>query len=196
MADPDIQKDLNQLASDLKQLEAEYNMFFAGRLPRPPWETRKRVEAVLKRWDRRRIETSGDRFRFQTIQARFASFADLWDRGLRAREEGRPGPFAAPPPKVRQKPAHDESHEPKVVHVAAFRDPVREVDKLTALYDSLMDARRGLGEDVVPFHRFAALVKDQVAKFREAGSPEVAFRVTVKDGKVNFTARALKGDEG
>jgi hypothetical protein len=195
VSDPDIQKDLNQLASDLKQLEAEYNMFFAGRLPRPPWETRKRVEAMLKRWDRRRIDSSGDRFRFQTIQSRFASFADLWDRGLRAREEGRPGPFAAPPPKAVRRPEKEESREPRVVHVAAFRDPVREVDKLTALYDSLMDARRGLGEDVVPFHRFAALVKDQVAKFREAGSPEVAFRVTLKDGKVNFTARALKKDD-
>jgi hypothetical protein len=195
VSDPDIQKDLNQLTSDLKQLEAEYNMFFAGRLPRPPWETRKRVEAMLKRWDRRRIESSGDRFRFQTIQARFASFSDLWDRGLRSREEGRPGPFAAPHPKAPRRPEKEETHEPKVVHVAAFRDPVREVDKLTALYDSLMDARRGLGEDVVPFHRFAALVKDQVAKFRESGSPEVAFRVTVKDGKVNFTARALKSDD-
>ena len=27
------------------------------------------------------------------MQARYATFADLWDRGLRAREEGRPGPF-------------------------------------------------------------------------------------------------------
>jgi hypothetical protein len=32
-----------------------------------------------------------------------------------------------------------------------------------------------------------------VNKLRQAGSPEVAFRVAVKDGKVNFTARALKG---
>jgi len=28
---------------------------------------------------------------------------------------------------------------------------------------------------------------------KEKGSPEVAFRVAVKDGKVNFTARALRG---
>ena len=37
------------------------------------------------------------------------------------------------------------------------------------------------------------LVKLQVKKLRETGSPEVAFRVAVKDGKVSFTARALKG---
>ena len=44
---------------------------------------------------------------------------------------------------------------------------MREMDKLHTLYDSLMDARREAGDDVVPFHRFAALVKDQVAKVRD-----------------------------
>jgi hypothetical protein len=191
-AEPDIARDLQQLATDLRQLEAEYNAFFAGRLPRPPWETRGRVEAVLKRWDRKRIDASVDRFRFQTIQSRFATFVDLWDRGLRAREEGRPGPFAQPLPKGggRDKAQPKES---RILHVTAFSDPMREMDKLEALYETLMDARRELGDDAVPFHKFAALVKNQVAQFRESGSPEVAFRVAVKDGKVNFTARGLKG---
>jgi hypothetical protein len=55
-----------------------------------------------------------------------------------------------------------------------------------------MDARRNTGEDVVPFHKFAALVKNQVSKLREAGSSEVAFRVAVKDGKVAFTVKGVK----
>jgi hypothetical protein len=187
----DVQRDLQTLEVELKRLEAEYNMFFSGRAPRPPWETRGRVEALVKRWDRGHIETAADRFRFQTLQSRFASFVDLWDRGQRAREEGRPGPFAQPPPKVLPKRA--EPAESKVLHVTAFTDPMREMDKLHSLYDTLMDARRQTGEDVVPFHKFAALVKDQVSKLRDTGSPEVAFRVAMKDGKVNFTVRGLKG---
>lgn len=187
----DIQQDLQTLATELRRLEAEYNGFFAGRLPRPPWETRGRVEALIKRWDRGRIDASVDRFRFQTLQARYATFVDLWDRGQRAREEGRPGPFALPP--LKQGPKKQEEPESKVLYVTAFRDPMREMDKLHGLYDSLMDARRQAGDDVVPFHRFAALVKDQVSKARESGSQEVAFRVAMKDGKVNFTVRALKG---
>lgn len=189
----DIQRDLQTLATELKRLEAEYNGFFAGRLPRPPWETRGRVAAIIKRWDRGQIDTSIDRFRFQTLQARYATFVDLWDRGQRAREEGRPGPFAQPAPRTPAK--KPEEPESRILHVTAFRDPMREMDKLHSLYDSLMDARRQAGEDVVPFHRFAALVKDQVGKAREAGSPEVAFRVAMKDGKVNFTVRGLKGVE-
>jgi hypothetical protein len=189
MADEtDVQKDLQDLAADLKRLEAEYNMFFAGRLPRPPWVTRNRVEAVIRRYDRGHIQTTGDRFRFETLQARFQTLADLWDRGLRAREEGRPGPFSQIAPKAKEKKKSDAN----LVHATAFKDPVREMDKLHALYDSLMDARRTHGEDVVPFHKFAALVKNQVTKLRDAGNAEVAFRVAVKDGKVAFTVRGLK----
>jgi hypothetical protein len=193
MPDPDdIKKDLMTLEADLKRLEAEYNMFFAGRLPRPPWETRGRVEALIKRWDRGYISGSGDRFRFEMLQTRFQKFTELWDRGLRAREEGRPGPFAQPPPKTRPKAPDADG---KVVHVAAFRDPANEMDKLHSLYDSLMAARRESGEGAVPFHKFAALVQDQVTKLKGSGTSEVAFRIVVKDGRVNFTVRGMKGGE-
>ena len=186
-----FEKDLQRLEADLKQLEAEYNMFFAGRLPKPPWETRSRVEAIVKQFDRAHMPNTGDRFRFTTLQSRFAAFIDLWDRGLRAREEGRPGPFAqqARGPVAPEK----KLPEDRILHVSSFTDPVREIDKLTDLYESLAEARREVGEAAPPFHKFAELVKNQVKKLKQSGSPEVAFRVAVKDGKVNFTARGLKG---
>jgi hypothetical protein len=186
----DIQRDLLALAADLKRLEAEYTMFFAGRLKRPPWETRGRVETTLKRWGRGQIPGTSDRFRFEMLQSRFQSLADLWDRALRAKEEGRPGPFAQPAQKTTTKKAEGDSN---VVHVTAFTDPVREIDKLHVLYDTLMDARRHAGDEVVPFHKFAALVSSQVTKLRKGGSAEVAFRVAVKEGRVNFTVRGMKG---
>jgi len=165
-------------------------MFFSGRLPKPPWETRARVESLVKQYDRAYIPNTGDRFRFSTLQSRFATFIDLWDRGMRAREEGRPGPF------MHQRAANEPDRkgpEDRILRVSSFRDPVREIDKLTDLYESLAEARREVGEDAPPFHKFADLVKNQVKKLRQSGSAEVAFRVAVKDGKVSFTARALKG---
>jgi len=187
----EIERGLQQIETDLKRLEAEYNMYFAGRLPKPPWETRSRLEAMVKKYDRSYIQNYGDRFRFQTLQSRFAAFIDLWDRGLRAREEGRPGPFAQKPRVVEEpKPKGPPDH---ILYVAAFQDPLREMDKLHELYDSLAEARREVGEDNVPFHKFADLVKNQVKKLKADGNAEVAFRVAVKGGKVNFTARALKG---
>ena len=189
----DVQKDLQLLAAGLKQLEAEYNMFFSGRIPRPPLETRSRITALVKKWDRAYIQSAADRFQFDGLQRRFQTFIELWDRGLRSREEGRAGPFALPPPREAPKP---KAPDQKIVHVTSFADPMRELDKLHTLYDSLMDARREAGDDVVPFHRFAALVKDQVTKVQSTGVPEVAFRVAMIDGKVNFTVRGKKGEEG
>jgi hypothetical protein len=185
----EVQRDLQILAAGLRQLEAEYNQYFSGRLQRPPWETRKRVETIVRKWDRGYIESAADRFQFETLQRRYRTLVDLWDRGLRAREEGRFGPFGMPPPKEIPRP----QSEHKVIHVTAFQDPMREMDKLHMLYDSLMDARREAGDDVVPFHRFAALVKEQVSKARDGGADEVAFRVAMIDGKVNFTIRPKKG---
>src|SRR3982750_3089994 len=94
----EVQKDLQALAAGPKQPEAEYNMFFSGRAKRPPLETRNRVAALVKKWDRGYIQSAADRFQFDTLQRRYQTFIDLWDRGLRSREEGRAGPFAHPPP--------------------------------------------------------------------------------------------------
>lgn len=183
---------LRSLEATLRRLEAEYNMFFAGRLPRPPWETRTAIDQRLKRLDRAASTegTSVERFRLQTIQARYQTLSDLWDRGLRAREEGRPGPFAQRRPRE-----ETEATEPddRVVYVITFVDPMDELDKLQDLYERLTDVRREIGETQVPFHRFASLVREQVKTLRERGAPEVAFRVAVQDGQVALTARGLKG---
>jgi hypothetical protein len=185
----DVGRELGVLEAELKRLEAEYNMFFAGRLPRPPWETRGRVNALVKRLDRTPLQSYGDRFRFSTLQSRFATFTDLWDRGLRAREEGRPGPFG------QQRPTADAAPRPadRILCVTSVRDPLQEMDKLHALYESLSEARRETGQDAVPFHKFVDLVRQQIGALTQKGSVEVAFRIAMKGGKVAFTARALRG---
>ena len=165
-------------------------MFFAGRLPRPPWETRGRVSAMVRRLDNAHIPNTGGKFRFNSLQSRFQTFSDLWDRGLKAREEGRPGPFANLKPPTEEKPKRPID---RIMHVTTFSDPLREMDKLQDLYESLAEARREVGEDAIPFHKFADLIKTQVNTMKKQGTPEVAFRVAVKGGKVAFTARAMKG---
>ena len=192
VAEPtDIERGLQVLETEIKRLEAEYNMYFSGRLAKPPWETRGRVDAMVKQLDRSFIQNYGDRFRFNTLQSRYASLVDLWDRGLRAREEGRAGPFAH-----RRTTSVDVQKRPedKVLGVAAFRDPTKEMDKLRELYESVAAARKAVGDEPVPFHRFADLVKSQVKKLKAPGT-EVTFRVAVKDGKVNFTAKAVKPEK-
>ena len=184
-----VARELTVLEAELRRLEAEYNMFFGGRLPRPPWETRSRVEGLVKKLDRTHISNYGERFRFGTLQSRFSTFVELWDRGLRAREEGRPGPFAPPRP---AEPRTRTSEDDRVLHVTTLRDPLRELDKLHELYDRFAQARKDTGREAIPFHQFAELVKTQVSSLKAKGSGEVALRVAVKSGKLALTARPLR----
>lgn len=190
----EIDRELATLEAELKRLEAEYNMYFAGRLPRPPWETRTRVEGMVKRLDRMHIANTGDRFRFSGLQARYAKFIDLWDRALRAREEGRAGPLThlrkPPPPQPAAKKEKD-----RVVHVTTVSDPGKDADKIRELYDNLADARRAAGQESIPYHKFAELVRTQVDVLKKKGSAEVDFRIAVKDGQVAFSARGTKKKE-
>ena len=185
-----IERELQQLEVDLKRLEAEYNMYFSGRLPKPPWETRKRVADLVTKYDRGIIANYGDRFRFTTLQSRFATFVDLWDRALGAKEEGRSSPLVHQRKDVPERP---QKPEDRILLVASFNNVIKEQDKLHDLYDSLLEARKAVGQEGIPFHKFAEIVKSQVKKLNDDGNAEVAFRVAVKDGKVAFTARALKG---
>lgn len=187
---PEPASALLALEGDLRQLEADYNAFFAGRAARPPVELRNGVEQSVRRLDRHRPSASVDRFRFSTLQSRFAVLCDLWDRGLRAREEGRPGPFSHLRPGT---PEDARRPADRILHVASFSDLAAEQDKLRDLYHAVVDGRRELGASQPPFHRFAELVKNQIAEMRQDGTPDVAFRVAITDGKLTFTARGLAG---
>jgi hypothetical protein len=199
----EFEQQLSQLEAEIKRLEAEYNMFFAGRLPRLPWETRARVDALVKRYDRMHIRNTAERFRFGTLQSRYAAFSDLWERSLKAREEGRgqrgrrSGAPTAPAAASATPPAERNAGGPppaRVVAVTAFRDPVAEAERLKDLYEHLSAARKEAGEKPVPFEAFKQVVRAQVSKLG-GGQSEVAFRVAVENGKVTLTAKALKGAE-
>jgi len=154
---PEPDRALQSREGDLRQLEADYNAFFAGRAARPPVELRAVVESTVRHLDRQRPPAAVDRFRFSTFQARFSVLCDLWDRGLRAREEGRPGPFSH----LRPSPV-EEARRPadRILHVATFSDLAAEQDKLRDLYHAVVDGRRELGASQPPYHRFAELVKN------------------------------------
>jgi hypothetical protein len=194
---------MSKLEAELKRLEAEYNMFFAGRLPRLPWETRARVDALVKHYDRMHIQNTAQRFRFGTLQARYVAFCELWERNLKAREEGRPQRGSRKPTPAVETPAPAASGRraakaakesgPQVVAVAAIRDPSKESERLQQLYEELSSARKKAGEQPLPYDRFAQVIRAQMNKLGSGGS-EVAFRVAVQGGKVTLTAKAMKDE--
>lgn len=197
MAPPksDFDKEMQHLEAEIRRLEAEYNMFFAGRLPRLPWETRTRVEALVKKHDRSFIRNTADRFRFESLQNKYAKFCELWERQLAQMEGGRPRRGGVKPPPEPPRPvAKAEQAQPSADRVVRFASTGADDDRVKELYDRLSEMKQAAGEAAIPMDRVAALVRAQVQKYAADGS-EVAFRVGVKDGKVSLTVKPVKAGE-
>ena len=193
----EFEQQMIYLEAEVRRLEAEFNMFFAGRLPRPPWETRAKVNALIKRHDQSFIRNTADRFRFESLQNRYQKFLELWERQMTNRELGRPimGKRASPPPPPKeneaQAPPKAEPPDPALVHFK--RDQGAAEDRVRQLHAQLTEAKKQAGESPVAIDRLAALVKAQVEKFKSEGQ-DVTFKVAVKDGKVSLTATPVKDE--
>ena len=210
-----------QLEAEIRRLEGEYNMYFAGRLPRPPFETKNRVTALVKKHDNSYIQNTADRFRFEGLQARFYKFIEIIDRQMTNRELGRatfgkrPPPAATPatstapagsaeaekeakgdpkaPAQTAQQAAAERGKE-AAEKVVKFNKADAGADaRVKELYEQLAAAKKQVGEQPVAYERVAALVKAQVSKFADDGT-NVAFKIALKDGKVSLTVKPEKGE--
>ncbi len=86
-------RELNDLDRGITALRIEYERFFGGELRRPPVPGRRSLEETLRKLGNAEMEKAAERFRLQTLQSRYNSFTELWDKRMQAREEGRTGPI-------------------------------------------------------------------------------------------------------
>jgi hypothetical protein len=195
-----IPEDLNQLETSIRQLQIEWEKFFAGMEKKAPLELKGRVEAMVRKYANAEIRNNGDRFRYQALTSRYASFAELWAKRMRAREEGRPAGLhgtraphvALPVPSaVTATPAAARSaggNEYRVQH------PEKDAAAVRDLYERFLEARRGTGEaGAVKFESFQKLISQQASRIlTEKGAKAVDFRLETKDGKVSLKAKPVK----
>jgi hypothetical protein len=87
-----IERELNDLERGITALRVDYERFFGGELKRPPVPARRAVEDALRKYGNAELDKAVERFRLQALQSRFNAFAELWEKRLQAREEGRTGP--------------------------------------------------------------------------------------------------------
>lgn len=147
-------------------------MYFAGRLRTPPWDTRRRVEDLVKQFDRAYIPNYGERFRFSTLQARAAKLAELWDRGMRAREEGRGGPLggrrSGPPPVTSEPPGQGEVSQPDDTGAAGRADSPVQPSESRASVSSPQASAGGAGVVHVQAFRDPAAEREKLRGLYES----------------------------
>ena len=185
---PTVEEQLARLEEDIRRLKVEFDIYFNGAAKRPPYDTKGRVETLIKRLADERTLSFAQRYHYNSLAARFSSFMQLWRRTMQEREEGR-GHGAR---RHAQKAAPETGPAPATFVCADARS---DVGTVRDLYQALVEARKKCGEssDDLPFSRFHRMVAEKSEALKErAGCDRVHFSVTVADGRVQFKAKADK----
>jgi hypothetical protein len=201
-----IDEVLDHLEDDIRRLKIEFDIYFNGGSKRPPYDTKGRVDSVFKRLSDDRSMTFSQRYRYNSLVARYTSFRELWRRNIEALEEGHDpksklsGTFAERPPSstsssssgFNAQGAQQRGFSPVSVNCA---DPQAEVEKVISLYNSVLDAKKSCGEptDKLSFEQFHKMLIVQSTKLKaQLQCPSINFSVEIEQGQVKFKAKGLK----
>jgi hypothetical protein len=187
--EPTLDEQLSRLEEDIRRLKIEFDMFFNGAAKRPPYDTKGRVETLIKRLGDDRTLSYAQRYRYTSLASRYNAFRDLWRRTMQGREEGRDPIVAA---KV----------SAKEQAVAEFKktnficnDAHKDVELVKNLYSALIEAKKVCGEPVEDFSfpRFHRLIASQADGLKQRlGCERVSFSIDVEGGHVSFKAKGEK----
>jgi len=174
----DLQAAIAQADQALRDLSVEWERFFAGERRTPPHPQRialqRRLQMLAESASR-----AAEHFRVEQLQSRFMSYTMMWERQLRAREEGTlpPAAVARPVPVARTRP--DDS-PPSSVHS----------EDGDAIWNRFTRAKASLGQRTTSEREaFLAQLEAQRERLEAKLGGRVRFDVVVEDGKVRLAAR-------
>jgi hypothetical protein len=188
-AQPTIEEQLLRLEDDVRKLKVEFDIYFNGSSKRPPYDTKGRVETLIKRLADERQLTFAQRYHYNSLVARYTSFRDLWRRTIQDREEGRGSLRGAAKKAKDAPPANTE----RTTFVCA--DALADVPTVKNLYDKLIEAKRQCGErvDDFTFAQFHRMIAQKTETLKERlGCERVRYSVQLEGGRVQFKAKADK----
>ena len=184
---PTVDDQLTRLEDDIRRLKVEFDIFFNGASKRPPYDTKGRVETLLKRMGDDRTLSFAQRYRYNSLTSRYTAFRDLWRRTMQGREEGRDATSAA------RASAKRGAVESFAQTTFVCEDATRDVETVKKIYGALLEAKKVCGESVedLSFPRFHRLIASKAETLKESlGCASVSFSIDVDRGHVSFKAKA------
>jgi hypothetical protein len=185
---PTPEEQLTRLEEDIRRLKVEFDIYFNGAAKRPPYDTKGRVDTLIKRLGDERSLNFAQRYHYNSLVARYTSFIQLWRRTMQEREEGR---HHVPARRAHQAPEASRDDN----HTFVCADARRDVKTVRSLYETLVEAKQRCGEPTedISFARFHRMVAEKSEALKErAGCERVQFSIAVADGRVQFKAKAEK----
>ena len=190
--------DLVELEHSICLLQIEWGKFFGGLEKQPPNRLKARVEELIRKHIAGQFQNPTERFRYQSLTARYSSFSEMWSRRLRALEEGRPIQGVRPPRPLAGPPAvagsTGRSEASRVAEPVRIGSSTGGDTAVRTLFERFVEARRAAGDAApVKYESFEKLINQQAARLlADKGAQAVDFRLETKDGKVSLKAKPVR----
>ena len=202
-----FERELADLQRAIERVNHEYSAFLYGTATRAPVESRRQLEAMVRKLNSVEMEAAEERYRFATLQTHFNALAERWERQQTEKEEGKRPGFYATFSGAAVRPTGTEA---RLSRAASRNDPnaerpgsVQSAGRPAAepgreLFERYLAAKKALGEDVsgYDFRHFAENLERERQKVREKmGTEDFEFDVKDSDGRVRLVARRRKPAE-
>lgn len=177
-------KELAVFEAMLSELKTQYEQFFLGIIPKRPDKLHSDVGRKLRSLYKLPFKSSAQSFKLKTLENRYSTYNNYWQRVLRQKEEGTYSRdvFKAA---IRQKEMANEVKERSTQGVAN-----KQMKELYSVYKHTFEKSSGKQMNV-DFNNFRSSLVKKAQTFRNThGSKKIAFKVVVKNGKVTVSAQA------
>lgn len=195
-----VDEELSQLEKDIRQLQIEYETYFAGGRSRPPADTEWRVQRMIKRYS----EMGGklkyaERFRFNNLSSRYAKYSEIWRRRAKKVEAGQSAYSYSKTARELDKQRLEESERRHEAWLrgdraqVAMSDPRRETEQMQTLYHKMIEAKKAAGEAAdINFEQFSSFVRSKTKTLRkQMHCDSVQFEISLEGGHVKLKAKGL-----
>ncbi len=196
-----VDEELSVLEDHVRRLKVEYDVYFGGGSKKPPAEIEWKVKNLLKKYSDGSRMNFGQRFRYNTVQQRYALYNALWQQKLQIKEEGyrRPQDAMLGIQGLRDEQQHEAELARKHQAVAKMSghvsiscsDPGSESPRIEALFQTLTEARRKSGhKSAATLESFKKFVRQKTEQLRkEYDCQTVEYSVEVQNGQVKLKAK-------
>lgn len=197
-----VDEELSALEDQVRRLKVEYDIYFGGGSKKPPTEIEWKVKNLLKRCSDGSRMNATQRFRYSTVQQRYALYNALWQQKLQIKEEGyrRPQDAYLGIQGLRDHEQH-EAEKALKRHGAALAgekpfsiacsDVKSEIKNVEALFHALAQARTHAGEkNTANLDSFKKFVQQKTSEIRKQyGCQAVEYSIETQGGKVKLKAK-------
>ena len=192
-----------ELQELMRQVKREYELWFNGVNPKPPYELRNKLDTHVRLLRNRLPKRTADQFKIGTVLQLYQTFTDFWDKSARKAEEGGLAPWMAQSRRGQleelqrmNEDRQEQARKPeRSTYLAKITKPEEDVDEMRKVFNSYVAAKKKVGDEVggADFEKFrAALVKQTKTLIDSGKASAVSYRVEITDGKVAIKAKGEK----